>query len=97
MRYELWDSETGHRVGTYPTEQAALAAVAEDVGRYGRDAEAVLTLGLLRRDPDDLVAEGRALVDRALGNPANGAVPNRLLGSVGQPNKSKPRAKPPAR
>jgi hypothetical protein len=49
--YELWDGETGNRVGRYESEQAALAAVAEDVGRYGPDSDAVQTLGLLRRDP----------------------------------------------
>ena len=69
--YELWDAETGNRVGRFPTEQAALAAVREDVARYGRDSDAVLTLGLLLHDPDHegggLVAEGAALIDRALG------------------------------
>lgn len=98
MWYELWDSETGNRVGRYPSEQAALAAVVEDIGRYGRDSEAVLTLGLLRRDPDDLIAEGHALVDRALSTAdANGTVAHHLLRPAGQPRKTRPKAKPPAR
>jgi hypothetical protein len=74
MWYELWDSETGNRVGKYPTEDAALHAVLEDIRVHGRDSEVVLTLGLLRRDPDDLIAEGPALVERAL---AIGAGPDR--------------------
>lgn len=70
MWYELWDGDTGNRVGTYPTEGEALQAVAEDIARYGRESETILTLGLLRRDPterdDALVAEGAALVERAV-------------------------------
>ena len=70
MWYELWDSETGNRVGKYPTEDAALRAVLEDIRRYGRDARAIVSLGLLQRDPDRqqgrLIAEGTALVERAL-------------------------------
>jgi hypothetical protein len=77
MWYELWDGETGNRVGTYPTEDAALQALTEDIARYGRESEAILTLGLLRRDPDSsreaLIAEGTALAERAVlgqkGNP----------------------------
>jgi len=69
MWYELWDGETGNRVGKYPTEEAALRAIIEDVGLYGADSEAIVSLGLLQRDPDHLqdrlIAEGRALVERA--------------------------------
>jgi hypothetical protein len=85
VRYELWDNGTGNRVGAYPTEQAALDALAEDVGRYGRDSEAVLTLGLLRRDPDQVVAEGAALIDRALARtaPARTAANGAGLGRPG--------------
>lgn len=49
---------------------AALRAVLEDIRRYGRDALAIVSLGLLQRDPDRqqgrLIAEGTALVERAL-------------------------------
>jgi hypothetical protein len=101
VRYELWDSETGNRVGTYPTERAALAAVAEDIGRYGRDSEAVLALGLLRRDPDDLVVEGRALVDRALGGEPGTAASDLASGHrppqlASRPSEPEPRANPSA-
>ena len=71
MWFELWDSETGNRVGRYPTEEAALDAVREDAERYGRTSEAVTTLGLLCHDPSHvgsgLIAEGPELVVRALG------------------------------
>jgi len=70
MWYELWDSDTGNRVGKYPTEEAALQAVLEDIRLYGRDAEVIVSQGLLQRDPDRqqdrLIAEGPALVERAL-------------------------------
>ncbi|GEM_PF-3449738 len=81
MWYELWDAETGNRVGAYPTEEAALRAVAEDVVRYGRESEAMLALGLLRRDPDGqrsaLIAEGAELVDRALPPASSKLTPSR--------------------
>jgi len=51
MWYELWDGETGNRVGTYPTEDAALQALTEDIARYGRESEAILTLGLFASGP----------------------------------------------
>jgi hypothetical protein len=51
MWYDLWDSETGNRVGAYPTEEDALRSVLEDIKVYGPDAEEIVTLGLLRRDP----------------------------------------------
>jgi hypothetical protein len=70
MWYELWAGDTGNRVGAYPTEGEALQAVVEDIARYGRKSEAILALGLLRRDPkrrdDALPAEGVLLAQRAL-------------------------------
>jgi len=68
--YELWDGETGNRVGAYATEDAALQALAEDVARYGRESEANTALALLLRDSDGqgaaLIAEGATLIERAL-------------------------------
>jgi hypothetical protein len=70
MWYELWDGDTGNRVGKYPTEEAALYALVEDIRLYGRDAQVIVSLGLLQRDPhhrqDRLIAEGTTLVERAL-------------------------------
>ena len=82
MWYELWDAETGNRVGAYPTEDAALCALAEDIARYGRESEAVLTLGLLRRDPDGgqeaLIAAGAGLTERAL----SATTPTRVTATI---------------
>jgi hypothetical protein len=70
MWYELWDNDTGNRVGNYPTEVAALRAFLEDIRLYGRDAQVIVSVGLLQRDPDRqqdrLIAVGIALVERAL-------------------------------
>ena len=70
MWYELWDSDTGNRVGKYPTKEAALRALLEDIRLYGRDAQVIVSTGLLQRDPehrqDRLIAEGSPLVERAL-------------------------------
>jgi len=65
MAYELWDSESGNRVGVYRSERAALDDVADAVRRYGSRSREVLSLGLLgpRRR---LLADGADLVERAL-------------------------------
>jgi hypothetical protein len=85
MWYQLWDGETGNRVGTYPTEAAALQALTEDIARYGQESEAVLTLGLLRRDPDGgrdaLIAEGTALAERALATTRSAQTPAAVAGT----------------
>ncbi len=71
MLYELWDVETGNQIGHYPTEEDALDTVRDTISRYGRHSDEVTSLGLLGRDPEliggGLIAEGTALVDRALG------------------------------
>ena len=71
MWYELWDFETGNRIGRYPTEEAALDDVRHDIKLHGRDSDVVTTLGLFQHDPlmigGGVIAEGPALVDRALG------------------------------
>ena len=73
MWYELWDAETGNQVGRYPTEIAALDAVRADISRYGRHAPDMLALTLFRHDPNQtdsgVIAEGSALLDRALDVP----------------------------
>ena len=42
MWYELWDSDTGNRVGNYPTEEAALRALIEDIRLYGRESQVIV-------------------------------------------------------
>jgi hypothetical protein len=64
MSYELWDPETGNRVGTYRSERAALRGVADTARLYGADSREALSLGLI--GPRGVIAEGRALVERAL-------------------------------
>lgn len=67
--YSLIDVETANEVGAYPTEEAALRAVHDAIGRYGRRANAVTSLALLREDaPTEhtCIARGRALARLAL-------------------------------
>ena len=64
MGYELWDPETGNRIGTYRSERAALRDVADTVRRYGAHSTEALSLGLV--GPGGLIAQGQALVERAL-------------------------------
>ncbi len=70
MAYELWDHNSGNRLGAFGTEREALAVVAELAGTYRSARGRKLTwLSLLRTDvaPEQgLIAEGQALVDRAL-------------------------------
>ncbi len=85
MWYELWDSDTGNRVGKFPNEEAALRALLEDIDLYGRDAQVIVNVGLLQRDSDHrqdrVIAEGMSLVERALAL-ANSDGANDLAGSA---------------
>jgi hypothetical protein len=67
VAYELWDSSSGNRVGSFATRADALAAVREDAARYGRQSEVVQSLGLLHRGirGTTLIADGSDLVERA--------------------------------
>jgi hypothetical protein len=76
VAYELWDPETRNLIGSFKTQREALATVADTVRRYGAGSKAATSLGLIRTHGDPgkaLVAEGRALVDRALGVPGRKA------------------------
>ena len=64
--YELWDGETRNVLGTYPSEEAALAVIRGLLQKHGPDVVAGLFLG--REDGtgrSTLIAEGTALVKRA--------------------------------
>jgi hypothetical protein len=66
--YQLWDLATGNCVGAFDSEAAALAEVRAGVDEDGEasfDAVALLHAG---QRPDEIqpIAEGRALVARAL-------------------------------
>jgi hypothetical protein len=65
VAFELWETTTGNLMGTYPTEEAALAAVRRAI-TAGRAYVRSLALGY----EDGLggtraIAEGDALVERA--------------------------------
>ena len=64
--YELWDGETRNVLGTYASEEAALAVIRNLLQKHGPGAIAGLLLG--REDESGrstLIAEGSALVRRA--------------------------------
>jgi hypothetical protein len=68
MVYFILDLESGNYVNTYDTEADALADVRDVMTRFGQDD--VLSWALARREDDRSVtpiAEGDALLDRALG------------------------------
>lgn len=46
MAYHLWDQETANLVGTYPTQEAALRAVAEIARIHGAASDEARFLGL---------------------------------------------------
>ena len=64
--YELWDTDSGNAVGGFTSEHEALAAVRDAAARYG--TEYVTTWALVRATARRVtaIAEGRALVERAL-------------------------------
>jgi hypothetical protein len=67
--FGLIDVETGNMVGSFPSERAALLAVAATAREYGAESEAVLSLALFREDapPEEGgIADGAELVRRAL-------------------------------
>ena len=64
--YELWDNETRNLLGTYPSEETALAVIRSLLQKHGPGAVASLFLG--REDEagrSTLIADGNALVKRA--------------------------------
>ena len=64
--YELWDGETRNLLGTFPSEEAALAVIRGLLQKHGPGAVAGLFLG--REDEtgrSTLIADGNALVKRA--------------------------------
>ena len=65
--FQLWEMESANLVGSYPTEDAALAVVRTAIEKYGR--ESMDTIVLLREDGRGRltkITEGADLVDRAL-------------------------------
>jgi hypothetical protein len=71
MTFQLWEAESANLVGSYPTQEAALAIVRDAVRTHGRDA--VTSLVLVREDARGrltTLGEGDGLVDLALARTA---------------------------
>jgi len=69
MAYEIWDTESRNLQGTYDTEAAALAVVARAIAEHGEPYAESLLLGYEDSSGRSrLIAVGRDLVDRALGD-----------------------------
>jgi hypothetical protein len=67
MMFQLWEAESANLVGSYESEDAALAIVRKAIEQHGRDA--VDSLVLLQEETRGhlaTIAEGAALADRAL-------------------------------
>lgn len=67
--YQLMDTDSASLLGSFPSEQEALHAVAAAAKKYGRDSEMVINLVLFRQDGlerDAFIAEGTQLVEQAL-------------------------------
>lgn len=65
--FELWNVESGNLVGSFATEESALAAVCEAIQRNGERYGEALALGCEgSRGDSKIVASGRQLVERAV-------------------------------
>lgn len=62
-RYGLWDVESGNNLGFYPTQEAALAVVRQELRAYGRESVSTLALDCdVTPGGGALVAEGAGLI-----------------------------------
>ena len=67
MLFELWDTDTGNIVNTYPTREAALAVVRKAIATYGREYVESWALSCTDCGEDEeTILEGAALAERAL-------------------------------
>ena len=73
MTYELWELSSGNAIAEFETEVAALEVVRRMVQKHGRDGAATWSLVTVEGDDDTLIADGDALIDRALGQTAAAA------------------------
>lgn len=65
--FQLWEMESANLVGSYPTEDAALAVVRTAIEKHGRESmDAIVLRREGARGRLTKIAEGIALVDRAL-------------------------------
>ncbi len=71
MTFQLWETESANLVGSYPTEDAALAIVRQTVESHGREiVDSLLLLRETTRGRLAKVAEGPDLADLALARAA---------------------------
>lgn len=63
--YELWDLQTGNMIDAFHTEQDALAAVRDAVGRHGRAYVESWALAHATVRKVRALAEGVTLIERA--------------------------------
>jgi len=67
MRYEIWSSVSGNALGDFETEAAALADVASAYRAAGPEyAVGLALLAVTRRGDSRVLADGEALIQRAL-------------------------------
>jgi hypothetical protein len=74
--YELWDFDTRNIVAVYDSQEAALAAVRDDLQEHGRELVETLVLLVTREDGAKVrIAAGDDLIARAeaVARPARGA------------------------
>lgn len=64
--FEIWDLETRNIVDDFATEQDALDAVRDALRRHGRAYVRPWALGRFTRAKAVAIAEGDALIERAL-------------------------------
>lgn len=77
MAYELWETESGNLLASFSTEAAALAAVADRVGKHGPSSVATITLFAVDDSDTDgnfeSLAEGPELVKLIASMPEAGS------------------------
>ncbi len=67
MTFQLWEAESANLVGSYESEDAALAIVRKAIEQHGREAiESLVLVHEETRGELSAVAEGAALADLAL-------------------------------
>jgi hypothetical protein len=78
--FELWNVESGNLLGSFATEDLALAAVREAVERNGRPYGELLALGCENsRGRSKALTSGRDLVNRAMQHNASATSVERRL------------------
>lgn len=63
--YELWETDSANLVGSYPSQDDALAVVSDAVQSLGKAAAATLVLTREVDDRTEVIASGEHLVELA--------------------------------